>query len=113
MSGESFAELFQASIKKSKVYPGAVVTGIVVGISDDYVTINAGLKSEGYIPVNQFLNEKGEMEVAIDDEVEVEVVDYDPQTDLPLAHSSLYTNQTHPGLQPRTWFSPPPTHELI
>lgn len=71
--GESFAELFKESITKTKIYPGAVVTGTVVDINDDYVTVNAGLKSEGYIPINQFSNEKGVLEVAIGDEVEVVV----------------------------------------
>ena len=70
---ESFAQLFKESITKTKIYPGAVVTGLVVAINDDYVTVNAGLKSEAYIPINQFANDKGEFEIALGDEIEVVV----------------------------------------
>lgn len=70
---ENFAKLFEESIAKNKIYPGAVVTGTVVDINKDYVTVNAGLKSEGYIPVSQFMNEQGDLEVAVGDQVEVVV----------------------------------------
>jgi len=51
--------------------PGAIVTGIVIDIDDDWVTVHAGLKSEGVIPRNQFLDENGEVTVLIGDEVQV------------------------------------------
>tara|TARA_B110000263_G_scaffold123906_1_gene107755 strand:- start:978 stop:2297 length:1320 start_codon:yes stop_codon:yes gene_type:complete len=51
--------------------PGSIVTATVIEIRNDYVVINAGLKSEGIIPKNQFLNLKGELEISLGDEVEV------------------------------------------
>lgn len=68
---ESFAALFEESLKTVEMQPGAIVTGIVVDIDSDWITVHAGLKSEGVIPRSQFLNEKGELELAIGDEVRV------------------------------------------
>ena len=66
---ESFAELFESSQVAAKMRPGTIVKGIVVAIRPDYVIINAGLKSEGNVPAEQFRNPKGEMEIAVGDEV--------------------------------------------
>ncbi len=69
---ESFAELFeQSQIALVKLKPGAIVTGVVVEIRSDMVVINAGLKSEGIVPIEQFRNEQGELEVAVGDTVKV------------------------------------------
>ncbi len=69
---ESFAELFeQSQIALVKLKPGAIVSGIVVEIRPDVVVINAGLKSEGVVPIEQFRNEQGELEVAVGDTVKV------------------------------------------
>ncbi len=68
---ESFAQLFEESQVEQLMRPGAIVTGIVMAIGPDVVVVNAGLKSEGVIPLEQFLNEKGETEVAVGDEVDV------------------------------------------
>jgi len=68
---ESFAELFEESLQNQQLNPGAIVTGTVVAIRPDVVVVNAGLKSEGVIPVEQFINEEGEVEVQVGDEVEV------------------------------------------
>ncbi len=68
---ESFAELFEQSEALIKFKPGTIVTGIVVDIKSDVVVVNAGLKSEGIVPIEQFRNERGELEVAIGDEVKV------------------------------------------
>ncbi len=68
---ESFAELFEQSIKETEMRPGAIVSGTVVAIDSETVTVNAGLKSEGVISVSQFLNEKGEVEVEVGDVVDV------------------------------------------
>ncbi len=68
---ESFAELFEQSIKETEMRPGAIVSGTVVAIDSETVTVNAGLKSEGVIPLNQFLNDKGELEVEVGDSVDV------------------------------------------
>ena len=51
--------------------PGTIVTGVVIDLDKDWVTVHAGLKSEGIIPVNQFLNEQGELDIQIGDEVQV------------------------------------------
>ncbi|MBL4796452.1 MAG: 30S ribosomal protein S1 [Oleispira sp.] len=65
---ENFAELFEESLLTLDMKPGSIVTGTVVDIDNDWVTVNAGLKSEAIIPRSQFLNDKGELEVAIGDE---------------------------------------------
>jgi len=68
---ESFAELFEQSLDKLKMQPGQLVMGEVVQVSDDYIVVNAGLKSEGMIPAIEFKNDLGEMTVNIGDQVEV------------------------------------------
>jgi small subunit ribosomal protein S1 len=68
---ESFAELFEQSQSIAKLRSGAIVSGIVVDIRPDVVVVNAGLKSEGIIPIEQFKNEKGELEINLGDEVKV------------------------------------------
>jgi small subunit ribosomal protein S1 len=68
---ESFAELFEQSERISKLKAGTIVSGIVVAITADTVIVNAGLKSEGVIPLEQFKNDKGEIEVKLGDEVKV------------------------------------------
>ena len=68
---ESFAELFESSLANTNMKPGSILMGTVMEINDDYVVVNAGLKSEGVIPASQFVNESGDMEVAIGDTVEV------------------------------------------
>jgi small subunit ribosomal protein S1 len=68
---ESFAELFEQSIASQPIKVGAILSAYVVEINDDVVIVNAGLKSEAVIPIAQFRNEQGEMEVAVGDTVEV------------------------------------------
>ena len=68
---ESFAELFENSDIVSKMRPGTIMNGLVVDVRSDFVVVNAGLKSEGIIPIDQFKDEKGELDVNIGDEVEV------------------------------------------
>jgi len=68
---ESFAELFEESLVKTQMRPGSIIPGTVVQIDDDFIVVNAGLKSEGVIPSSQFMNEKGELEVAVGDTVDV------------------------------------------
>ena len=62
---ESFAELFEESISNNQMKSGAILKGVILDIEDDFVIVNAGLKSEGVIPKSQFLNEKGELEVSV------------------------------------------------
>lgn len=68
---ESFAELFEESLKTVDMVPGTIVTGVVTDVTADWVTVHAGLKSEGVIPAEQFRNELGELNVQIGDEVQV------------------------------------------
>ncbi len=68
---ESFAELFEESLAKTEMRPGTLLKAKVVDITPDAVIVDAGLKSEGIIPKWQFLDERGQLEVQIGDEVEV------------------------------------------
>jgi len=68
---QSFAEMFEESLVNQELRRGAVVVGTVVAIQSDSVIVNAGLKSEGVIPIEEFKNASGEMEVQVGDEVEV------------------------------------------
>ena len=68
---ESFAELFEQSQVELKMRPGAILKGVVVQVSEEYITVNAGLKSESSIPIEQFKNETGAVDVSVGDEVEV------------------------------------------
>jgi small subunit ribosomal protein S1 len=68
---ESFAELFEQSLAAHDLKPGAIVTGTVMEIRDDVVVVNAGLKSEGIVPISQFRTPEGVLEVAVGDEVQV------------------------------------------
>ena len=68
---ESFAELLEESFSNLNMKPGSIVDGTVIEIRNDVVVVNAGLKSEGVIPIDQFKTERGEVNVAIGDTVEV------------------------------------------
>ena len=68
---ESFAQLFEESIANQNMVAGSIIEGTVVEVGRDFVIVNAGLKSEGVIPVAEFFNEAGEVEVAAGDTVEV------------------------------------------
>jgi small subunit ribosomal protein S1 len=68
---ESFAELFESSLANQRIRPGMILTGLVIDISDDVVIVNVGLKSEAVISIDQFKNERGELEVKAGDNVEV------------------------------------------
>ena len=68
---ESFAELFEESLKTVDMKPGAIVTGVVIDIDNEWVTVHAGLKSEGVIPRAQFTDASGECSLSIGDEVQV------------------------------------------
>ena len=68
---ESFADLFEESLKEVNMTPGSIISGVVVDIDSDWVTVNAGLKSEGVIPLSQFLSDNGEIELKIGDSVDV------------------------------------------
>ncbi|SBT81990.1 30S ribosomal protein S1 [secondary endosymbiont of Trabutina mannipara] len=68
---ESFAQIFEEFIKKIETRPGSIIRGKVVSIAKDVVLIDAGLKSESTIPVEQFLDSQGKLEIKIGDQVDV------------------------------------------
>ena len=71
LMSESFAELFEESFASQQIKQGAIIKGTVVAVNDDVVIISAGLKSEAVIPIEQFQNEKGEVDVSVGDEFDV------------------------------------------
>ena len=70
-SGESFAALFEESLARQEMRSGEVITAEVVSIDNDFVIVNAGLKSESVIPTGEFLNDRGELEIKEGDFVKV------------------------------------------
>jgi small subunit ribosomal protein S1 len=72
-STESFAALFEESIAKQEMRAGEVITAEVVAIDSNFVTVNAGLKSESLIPVEEFHNDRGELDVKVGDFVPVAI----------------------------------------
>jgi len=71
---ESFAELFEESLSQQNMQPGSIVQGTVMEIRNDVVIVNAGLKSEGVIPIEQFMDESGTIEVTVGDVIDVALV---------------------------------------
>ncbi|TAL79853.1 MAG: 30S ribosomal protein S1 [Burkholderiaceae bacterium] len=72
-SGESFADLFAESIKNQDMKSGEVISAEVIRIDHNFVVVNAGLKSEALIPLEEFLNDQGEVEVKAGDFVSVAI----------------------------------------
>lgn len=70
---ESFAQLLEESYSTKPLRPGSIVRGVVVRIDPGHIIINAGLKSEGVIAIEQFYNLNRELEVAVGDEVDVAI----------------------------------------
>ena len=68
---ENFADLFEQSLIEIDMTPGAIVTGTVIDIDTDWVTVHAGLKSEGVIARIEFLDEQGKLSLVVGDEVKV------------------------------------------
>jgi len=73
MGGESFADLFAESLKEQDMKSGEVISAEVMRIDHNFVVVNAGLKSEALIPVDEFLNDQGELEVEAGDFVSVAI----------------------------------------
>ena len=72
---ESFAELFEQSLKSTKIAPGGLIVGEIMRIDNDFVIIDAGLKSEGIIPLEQFRDSQGELTIKVGDRIDV-VLEY-------------------------------------
>ena len=70
---ESFAALFEESLKRSDMRAGEVITAEVVRIEHSFVVVNAGLKSEAYVAIEEFKNDQGELEVQVGDFVSVAI----------------------------------------
>ncbi|WDD96842.1 30S ribosomal protein S1 [Thalassomonas actiniarum] len=68
---ENFAQLFEESLKEIETRPGSIIKGTVVAINKDNVIVDAGLKSESVISIDQFKNTAGEVEINIGDEIDV------------------------------------------
>ncbi|QWT45891.1 30S ribosomal protein S1 [Azospira inquinata] len=73
LSQESFAALFEESLLRQEMRQGEVITAEVVRVDQNFVVVNAGLKSESYVPVDEFLNDQGELEVKPGDFVQVAI----------------------------------------
>jgi len=73
MSMESFAELFEESLARQEMRAGEVITAEVVRVDQNFVVVNAGLKSESYVPIEEFRNDHGELEVNEGDYVQVAI----------------------------------------
>ncbi|MFT3858087.1 MAG: 30S ribosomal protein S1 [Aquabacterium sp.] len=70
---ESFAALFEESLQRANMRTGEVITAEVVAVEHNFVVVNAGLKSEAYVPIDEFRNDQGEVEVQVGDFVSVAV----------------------------------------
>ena len=70
---ESFAALFEESLKRAEMRTGEVITAEVVRIDHNHVVVNAGLKSEAFVPIEEFKNDQGELEVQVGDFVSVAI----------------------------------------
>jgi small subunit ribosomal protein S1 len=70
---ESFAALFEESLQRANMRTGEVITAEVVAVEHNFVVVNAGLKSEAYVPLEEFKNDQGEIEVQVGDFVSVAV----------------------------------------
>ena len=68
---DSFAALFEQSLNEIDMTPGAIVTGTIIDIDADWVTVHAGLKSEGVIPQSRFVDDQGNLNLEVGDEVKV------------------------------------------
>jgi len=75
MLEKKFSELYEKELINPKIYPGALIVGKVIDINDKFVVVSAFLKADGFIPINQFRDENGKLEVNIGSEVEI-VIDY-------------------------------------
>ena len=68
---ESFAALLDESLGTLDMQPGSIVSGVVLDVDNDWVTVHVGLKSEGVVSLDEFRNNEGEVNIEVGDEVEV------------------------------------------
>ncbi|MBC7513970.1 MAG: S1 RNA-binding domain-containing protein, partial [Herminiimonas sp.] len=70
---ESFAALFEESLSRQDMRMGEVISAEVVRLDHNFVIVNAGLKSEAFIPIEEFKNDNGELEVNVGDFISVAI----------------------------------------
>mgnify|MGYP006233123931 FL=1 len=68
---ETFSALLDDSLNALDMQPGSIVSGVILDVDKDYVTIHVGLKSEGIVSLDEFRNNEGEITIEVGDEVEV------------------------------------------
>ena len=68
---ESFASLLDESLKSLDMQSGSIVSGVVLDVDKDWVTVHVGLKSEGVVSIDEFRNNEGELNISVGDEIEV------------------------------------------
>ena len=68
---ESFSALLDESLSTLDMQPGSIVSGVVLDVDKDWVTVHVGLKSEGVVSLDEFRNNEGELDISVGDEVEV------------------------------------------
>ncbi len=71
MKNQRFDDLYKKTLIDPKIYPGAIINAKITEINNNFITVNAFLKSDGYIPISQFKNEKGIVEAEIGQEIEL------------------------------------------
>jgi len=72
-AAESFAALFEESLTRKEMRVGEVITAEVLSVDDNFVVVNAGLKSESIIPADEFRNDAGQVDVKTGDFVSVSI----------------------------------------
>ena len=68
---ESFADLLDESIASLEMKPGSIVSGVVLDIDKNWVTVHVGLKSEGVISIDEFRTNDGQLNIEVGDQIEV------------------------------------------
>ena len=68
---ESFSNLLDESLSTLDMQPGSIVSGVVLDVDKDWVTVHVGLKSEGIISLDEFRNNEGTVDIDVGDEIEV------------------------------------------
>ena len=68
---ESFADLLDESIASLEMQPGSIVSGVVLDIDKNWVTVHVGLKSEGVISIDEFRTNDGQLNIEVGDQIEV------------------------------------------
>ena len=71
---ESFSALLDESLETLDMQPGSIVSGVVLDVDKDWVTVHVGLKSEGIISLDEFRNNEGDVDINVGDDVELSLI---------------------------------------